>query len=109
VTYTGTLTLAGASGTITASLAGQVFGPSRLGVPIRLTYTITRGTGAYAGVTGAGRPVYSPSLASQANSVALTFGDADPPPPPPPAPPPGATGGPRIRPPGGPPGDTNRR
>jgi hypothetical protein len=78
VSYTGTVTLVGASGTITVSLAGQVFGPSRLGAPIELTYTITGGTGAFAFATGSGKAAYSPSLASQAGAVALTFGDATP-------------------------------
>ena len=41
MTYTGTLTLVGASGSITLSLSGQVFGPAQIGGSIDLTYTIT--------------------------------------------------------------------
>ena len=59
-------------GTITVSLFGRVFGPSRLGVPIKLTYTIIGGTGAFAGVTGSGKAVYSLGLVSQADAVTLT-------------------------------------
>ncbi len=79
VNYTGTVTLVGASGSITASLVGRVFGPSVLGAPIKLTYTITGGTGAFEGATGSGKAVFSPSIASQAGEVALTFGDTTPP------------------------------
>jgi hypothetical protein len=79
VKYTGTVTLVGASGSITVRLVGQVFGPSILGAPIDLTYTITGGTGAFKGATGSGKAVFSPSLASRAGEVALTFGDTPPP------------------------------
>jgi hypothetical protein len=77
--YRGTVTLVGASGTITASLFGQVFGPQSLVTPIDLTYTITGGTGAFAGATGSGKVVFSQRISSPAGDVALTFGDATPP------------------------------
>src|SRR5262249_9440097 len=54
----GRVPLVGAPGSITASLAGQVFGPSILGAPIDLTYTITGGTGAFKGATGSGKAVF---------------------------------------------------
>jgi hypothetical protein len=79
VNYTGTVTLVGASGNITASLAGRVFGPSVIGAPINLTYTITGGTGRFRGATGSGKAVFSPSVPSHAGEVALTFGDTPPP------------------------------
>ena len=79
VTYTGTVTLVGASGTITASLVGQVFAAMGLYAPIELTYTITGGTGAFAGATGSGKALYSPNLASSSDAMALTFGDTTPP------------------------------
>ncbi len=56
-----------------------MFAPSRLGAAIRLTHTITGGTGAYAGATGSGKAMYSPYLASDAHAVVLTFGDTTPP------------------------------
>jgi hypothetical protein len=86
VNYTGTVTLVGASGNITASLAGRVFGPTVIGAPINLTYTITGGTGRFRGATGSGKAVFSPSIASPASDVALTFGNTTPPSPPVPPP-----------------------
>jgi hypothetical protein len=79
VNYSGTVTLMASSGSITASLSGQVFGPTVLGAPIDLTYTITGGTGAFAGATGSGKAVFSPRITSQPGKVALTFGDTPPP------------------------------
>jgi hypothetical protein len=85
VNYSGTVTLVASSGSITASLSGRLFGPNRLGAPIVLTYTITGGTGAFAGATGSGKAVFSPSIAAQPGEVALTFGNTTPPAPPPPS------------------------
>jgi hypothetical protein len=79
VNYSGTVTLVAASGSITASLSARVFGPTVLGAPIDLTYTITGGTGAFAGATGSGKAVFSPSIASHPGEVALTFGNTTPP------------------------------
>src|SRR5262249_3664378 len=79
VKYAGTVTLVGASGSITASLGGQGVGAAIICAPIDLTYTITGGTGAFKGATGSGKAVFSPSLASRAGEVALTFGDTPPP------------------------------
>ena len=81
VKYKGTETLVGASGTITLTLSGQVFGPSFLGGPIHLTYTITGGTGAYQGATGSGKAVLSfvlppttrPSPPPSNKTAVLTF------------------------------------
>ena len=73
VTYSGTMTLAGASGSITLSLFGRLFGPNRLGAPIDLTYTITGGTGAFQGATGSGTAIFSPSGFSSTGAFALAF------------------------------------
>jgi hypothetical protein len=79
VVYSGTVTLAGANGSITASLFGLLFGPQRLGQKVALTYTITGGTGAYQGATGSGKAIDSPIIKSPAGDFALTFGTATPP------------------------------
>jgi hypothetical protein len=79
VTYQGTVTLVGANGSITATLVGQVVGPTILGAPIELTYTITGGTGAFAGATGTGKAIVSSIISSLPGEVALTFGDTTPP------------------------------
>jgi hypothetical protein len=78
VNYSGTVTLVAASGSITTNLSGRVFGPTVLGAPIDLTYTITGGTGAFAGATGSGKAVFSPRITSQPGKVGLTFGDTPP-------------------------------
>jgi len=80
VVYSGTITLVGASGTITATLSGRVFGPSYLNQPIHLTYTITRGTGAFAGAQGSGEASYLASGLSTTSSFTLTFGNSTLPP-----------------------------
>lgn len=79
--YRGTETLVGASGSITLSLAGQVFGPVMIGGSVEMTYTITGGTGAFLGATGSGKAVLSFEFPSGARhspspsggSVVLTF------------------------------------
>jgi hypothetical protein len=73
------VTLVAISGSVTATLSGRVFGSTVLGAPIDLTYTITGGTGAFAGATGSGKAVFSPRIRSQPGKVALTFGDTTPP------------------------------
>jgi hypothetical protein len=80
VVYSGTVTLVGASGTITATLSGRVFGPSYLNQPIHLTYTITGGTGAFAGAKGSGQATYLASALSTTSSFTLTFGNTTLPP-----------------------------
>ncbi len=79
VVYTGTITLVGDAGSITASLSGRLFGPQYPGEKVSLTYTITGGTGKFRGATGSGRAVYSPVISSPAGDFALTFGTAAPP------------------------------
>jgi hypothetical protein len=79
--YSGRVTLAGSSGSVTLTLSGRVFGPVFIGNPVDLTYTITGGTGAYQHATGSGNAVLSFNLASgiptnispAPNSFALTF------------------------------------
>jgi hypothetical protein len=80
VTYRGTLTLKGASGSITIRLFGRLFGPEFLGEKINLTYTITGGTRAFQGASGTGKAVFSPLIASKPGEFALTFGGLKPPP-----------------------------
>jgi hypothetical protein len=70
VTYTGTVTLVGADGSLTASLFGRPVGPEHPGEPVALTYTITGGTGAFAGATGRGPATYTPT-----GGFSVTFGD----------------------------------
>jgi hypothetical protein len=79
VVYSGTVTLVGAKGSITASLTGLLIGPQRLGQKVTLTDTITGGTGAFRGATGSGKVIYSPIINSPAGDFALTFGTATPP------------------------------
>jgi hypothetical protein len=79
VTYAGTITLVGATGSVTASLSGLLFGPDRLGETINLTYTITGGTGAFQGASGSGKASFTAmnsSTATAANGFVLAFGDA---------------------------------
>jgi hypothetical protein len=84
MTYTGKVSLVSASGTITLSLSGEVFGPQSLGGPIDLTYTITGGTGAFQGATGSGKavltfqlpPTMRPMPTPLAASFVLSFGNA---------------------------------
>ena len=81
--YQGTLTLVGASGSITISLSGEVLGPAQISGSVDLTYTITGGTGAYQGATGSGKAVLSfefpsapkPSPFPSGGAVVLTFGN----------------------------------
>jgi hypothetical protein len=70
VRYSGTITLVGSNGTITASLYGILGGPERPFEPVSLTYTITGGTGAYQGDSGSGRATYAPNH----GGFTLTFG-----------------------------------
>jgi hypothetical protein len=51
---TGTLTLSAAGGSITLRLVGQGAQPGFSGPPHAFTYTVTGGTGAYAGASGSG-------------------------------------------------------
>jgi hypothetical protein len=80
VTFSGTVTLVGSTGSVTATLFGRLFGPEFLGEKVNLTYTITGGTGAFKGASGNGKAVFSPIIASPAGDFALTFGNATPPP-----------------------------
>ena len=73
VVYTGTVTLTGPTGSITANLSGRLFGPTQPFEPINLMYTIVHGTGAFGGATGRGRAVFYPI-------GSLTFGNTPPPP-----------------------------
>lgn len=70
VRYSGSITLVGSHGTITASLYGIQGGPQSPFEPVSLTYTITGGTGAYAGDSGSGRATYRPT----SGGYTLTFG-----------------------------------
>jgi len=74
VVYTGQVTLTGSTGSITANLSGYQFGPSRLGEPISLTFTIVRGTGAFTGSTGSGKAVFYP-IGNLPGEFTLTFGN----------------------------------
>jgi hypothetical protein len=76
VTYTGEITLVGATGSITANLSGLLFGPDHLGETIHLTYTITAGTGAFQGASGSGRAFFTAMGFSPSDGFVLTFGDA---------------------------------
>jgi hypothetical protein len=83
MTYKGTVTLVGASGSITLNLSGQHLGPQQIGRTIDLAYTITGGTGAFESATGSGKAVLSfelpsvprPSPFPSGGAVVLTFGD----------------------------------
>jgi hypothetical protein len=75
VVYTGDITLVGATGSITASLSGRLFGPNRLGETIDLTYTITGGTGAFQGATGSGQAFFTPTSFDVSGGFSLTFGN----------------------------------
>jgi hypothetical protein len=74
VVYTGDITLVGATGTITASLSGRLFGPNRLGETIDLTYTITGGTGAFQGAAGSGEAFFTPTGFNVSGGFSLSFG-----------------------------------
>jgi hypothetical protein len=76
VNYSGTITLVGATGSITASLSGQLFGPDRPGETIHLTYTITGGTGAFQGATGSGQAYFAGMASSTGEGFTLSFGVA---------------------------------
>lgn len=70
VTYTGKVTLTGSTGSVTATVFGRLFGFSRPFEKVNMTYTITGGTGAFAGASGSGAAVYAPV----AGGYSLTFG-----------------------------------
>jgi hypothetical protein len=70
VRFSGSITLAGSHGTITAKLYGILAGPERPFEPVSLTYTITGGTGAYQGDSGSGYATYAP----RSGGFTLTFG-----------------------------------
>jgi hypothetical protein len=76
VTYSGTITLAGSTGSVTATLSGRLFGPTRFGQPIALTYTITGGTGAFQGAFGSGQASFILNFSGAGASFVLTFGNA---------------------------------
>jgi hypothetical protein len=73
VTYTGTITLVGATGTITASLYGLHFGPDYPGETIDLIYTVTGGTGAFQNATGGGHAVFTAATSGAGGGFGLTF------------------------------------
>jgi hypothetical protein len=76
VTYTGEITLVGATGSVTVSLSGRLFGPDHLGETIDLTYKITDATGAFNGDTGSGHAFFKATSFSPSNGFVLTFGAA---------------------------------
>jgi hypothetical protein len=71
---TGTMTLTTASGSITIQLAGPPQ-PGFSGPPTRFHFTITGGTGSFAGATGQGRAILheSPAQAGMPPVFTLTF------------------------------------
>jgi hypothetical protein len=75
VIYSGTVTLVGSTGSVTVDLSGRVFGPTRLGQPINLTYTIAGGTGAFQGASGSGPASLTLNFSTAATSFVLTFGN----------------------------------
>jgi hypothetical protein len=75
VTYGGTVTLVGLTGSVTLGLSGRQFGVNPLGQRISLTYTITGGTGAFQGARGSGQASLTMSVPGAAPSFVLTFGD----------------------------------
>src|SRR4051794_409591 len=76
VIYRGQITLTGAAGSITAKLSGRSSAASEPGTPVDLTYRIIGGSGAFKGARGAGRAMFSQSVASQPGAVTLAFGAA---------------------------------
>jgi hypothetical protein len=75
VKYSGTVTLVGLTGSVTLDLSGQQFGANQFGQRIRLTYTITRGTGAFLGAGGSGQASLAVNVSGAGESFVLTFGD----------------------------------
>jgi len=73
VTYNGTITLVGATGSITASLHGLLLGADHLEETIHLTYTITGGTGAFRGAAGSGLASFTGMPANLGAGFILTF------------------------------------
>jgi hypothetical protein len=73
VTYNGTITLVGATGSITASLHGLLFGPDHLGETIHLTYTITGGTCAFEGASGSGLASFTVMPSNMGAGFTLSF------------------------------------
>jgi hypothetical protein len=78
ITYSGTITVGGIHGTITATLSGQVSSTSALNAPIKLTYTITGGTGVWAGATGSGVAFLQTSQSASGQDFMLSLGSAVP-------------------------------
>ncbi len=76
VIYSGSITLVGATGSITASLSGLHGGPDYPGETIDLTYTITGGTGAFQDATGSGQADFTGATSSTGDTFVLTFGNA---------------------------------
>jgi hypothetical protein len=70
----GTITLIGSAGSVTVDLAGRVFGPTRLGQPIVLTYSVTGGTGLFQGASGSGQASFTLTLSGAGDDFVLTFG-----------------------------------
>jgi hypothetical protein len=78
VVYSGNIKLVSSTGSVTVALSGRQFGPSRLGQPIALTYTITGGTGTFQGAIGSGHASFVLNISSAGTSFVLTFGDPTP-------------------------------
>jgi hypothetical protein len=70
------VTVGGIYGSVTATLSGQVSSSSDLNEPVKLTYTITGGTGAWAGATGSGVAFLQLSQTASGEGFILTFGNA---------------------------------
>jgi hypothetical protein len=80
VVFTGTITITGTNGSVTAKLKGRLFGPTYPRESVHLIYTITGGTGAFRGATGTGKALFLPHFNGSPTLFVLTFGDAPPPP-----------------------------
>jgi hypothetical protein len=76
VVFTGTITLSGPTGGVTAQLKGRLFGPTYPRESVHLTYTITGGTGAFRGATGSGKALFLPHFNGSPTLFMLSFGDA---------------------------------
>jgi hypothetical protein len=74
VSYNGTVTLFGSTGSVTLNLVGQQFGANHQDQPVRLTYTITGGTGAFGGASGSGQASLTTGVPGASPSFVLTFG-----------------------------------
>jgi hypothetical protein len=74
VVYSGNITLVSSTGSVTVALSGRQFGPSRLGQPIALTYTITGGTGTFQGAIGSGHASFALNISRAGPGFVLTFG-----------------------------------